>query len=127
MRTSRATLTYRLLLLLAVTVTTYLAVVPAPLPADVDISDKLLHAGAFCVLFWLTDSSWPASGINPVKVSLLFGYGAMIEIIQSYIPYRDASLLDLAADGSGMLFYWLMIPLLRRLPVIGWRWTAKTP
>lgn len=121
MGVSVTTIVYRLGLLLALMITTYMAVVPAPLPEGVNISDKLLHAMAFYVLLWLADSSWPDSGVNLCKVTLIFGYGALIEIIQFYIPYRDCSLLDLLADGAGMLVYPLTIPLLRRLPLPGWR------
>ena len=119
-----ATVVYRLVLLLALLVITYLAVVPAPLPESINVSDKLLHAMAFCVLLWLADSSWPDSGVNLAKVTLIFGYGAMIEIIQSYLPYRDCSLLDLLADGVGMAVYPFTIPLLRCLPILGRRWPS---
>lgn len=122
MGVSLATIVYRLVLLLALVVTTYLAVVPAPITEGVEISDKFLHAMAFCVLLWLADSSWPDSGVNLAKVTLIFAYGALIEITQFYLPYRECSLLDLLADGVGMLGYPLMIPLLRYLPVLGRRW-----
>jgi len=117
-----ATVVYRIVLLVALVVITYLAMVPNPLPEGFNVSDKLLHALAFCVLLWLADGSWPDRGVNLTKVTLIFGYGAMIEIIQFYLPYRDCSLLDLAADGGGMLLYPLTIPLLRQLPVLGRRW-----
>ena len=130
MAISLSTAVYRVILLLALVFTTYMATTPDTLfdqfnlglDLGFEISDKLLHAVTFCVLLWLADSSWPDSDINMAKVTLLLVYGAMIEIIQSYLPYRDSSFLDLVADGVGMSLYPLTIPLLRQLPILGRRW-----
>jgi VanZ family protein len=107
---------FRLLLALALVAITWLAVIPEPPTEGLAISDKLQHALAFVVLLGLADHAWPASGITLTKVAWLLAYGAGIEILQFYIPYRDCSVLDLLADGTGMLVYPLTLPLQQYLP-----------
>jgi VanZ family protein len=114
---------FRLALVITLLVITYLATAPVTLPAALDVSDKLLHGLAFLVLLWLADYSWPDSGLTPRKLVLVFAYGVSIEIVQYFLPYRDFSLLDMLADALGMGLYPVIVPLLRRLPLLGWRWS----
>ena len=48
----------------------------------------------------------------------LAGYGLFIEVVQHFLPYREASFVDLLADGAGIAAYALCIPLLARIPVL---------
>jgi VanZ family protein len=66
------------------------------------LSDKLYHAAAFAAftvwfggLVELRRLWWVALG--------LLGYGALIEVAQSFVPYRQADGFDLAADAAGIL------------------------
>lgn len=71
--------------------------------------DKTNHLLAFTVLAWLGCESFPQR-----TPSLLFGllaYGALIEILQSFTPYRIAEWHDLLADGLGLLLGWLAVRL----------------
>ncbi len=96
---------FRLTLLLAIITTGYLAVIPVDLSSTINISDKLLHALAFAVLFWLADYSWSGIGLVREKWLSLFFYGLLIEFVQYFIPYREASMFDVLANVAGLLFY----------------------
>ena len=65
-------------------------------------SDKLMHAFAYATL-----GLWFAQLCDAPKYKTLFialfCYGAIIEIIQSVLPHRTGSLLDLCANLGGLL------------------------
>lgn len=92
---------------LALIVVTALALDPAP-DLPITLWDKASHALAYFFLAYLGDRSFPsATGKRPgLAVFLgLFAYGIAIEALQSQIPSREASLLDLLANGSGLALY----------------------
>lgn len=69
--------------------------------------DKVGHFIAFFVLALCTDF---ATKLKPfIAVTLLSIYGVSIEIMQSYIPGRDATLGDFIADISGVLAYYCVV------------------
>jgi len=63
-------------------------------------ADKVVHVVEFAVFFVL---AWLASG-RRVKWSLALSVAFAVsdEIHQAFVPTRDASALDLLADGAGM-------------------------
>ena len=63
--------------------------------------DKGNHALGFAVLGWLGRWSWP--GRMVIVLPVLLGYGALIELLQSFTPDRLAEYGDLLADGVGLL------------------------
>lgn len=68
--------------------------------------DKLGHFIAFFVLALCTDF---ATRLTPIfAIGLLSIYGISVEVMQSYIPRRDASLGDFIADLAGVLAYYGM-------------------
>ncbi len=99
------------------------------IPAEVGgaFNDKLSHALAFFLLSLLTDFSFLQTRFGFAKAGALFAYGAVIELIQHQLPYRDFNLVDLLANGAGIFGYWLSIPLLRRLPRLKRRWSQSGP
>jgi len=104
---------FRLGLLVCVLVVSYLAFAPLeglPGPSN----DKLNHLLAFGMLSWLADRSYPGRRLEPYRWTLLLGYGLIIELIQGFLPYRELSLLDLAADAAGILGYSLIL----RIPFV---------
>jgi VanZ family protein len=113
---------YRVALVAVILVIAYLAVIPSMLPAAIVVSDKLLHGLAFFVVLFLVDFSWPDSGVTPAKLSGVFAYGVLIEVVQYFLPQRDFSLADMLADVLGMGLYVLVLPLLQQLPLLRWRW-----
>jgi len=84
--------------------------------------DKLLHFSAFV---WLAISA--ALALIPGRrsawrvVAGLLAYGAFIEIVQAFIPGRDASLLDLLADAAGIAAGLALVAGLRHLPGLAQR------
>lgn len=104
----------------------YLAVIPLALPQVTGMDDKIGHLLAFAALALLADFAFPRSPYGAAKVLPLLGYGALIEAVQYLLPYRTFSLLDLLADGAGLLAYGAAVPLLRRVPGLRRRWGART-
>lgn len=83
-----------------------LAVMHAPTGAEV-FWDKALHAGAYLVAGALALRA--AHGrVGPLRARpsvvagvLTIGHGAFVETLQAFVPWRDGSLGDLAADVVG--------------------------
>ena len=68
-------------------------------------TDKIGHWGSFMVLAFLT---YKALGLPRwLDFLLLCSYGALIEVVQSFIPYRSGALDDLVADIAGILTFYL--------------------
>jgi VanZ family protein len=90
------------------------------------INDKIEHSAAFLFLAFLLDFAWPRQAWGQRKWLPLLGYGLLIELVQYFIPYREFSLWDLAADALGLLAYPLFFPLLKRIPSLAQRWNDVT-
>ncbi|MBV2122038.1 MAG: VanZ family protein [Candidatus Thiodiazotropha sp. (ex Ctena orbiculata)] len=93
----------------------FLAFTPLQIAAVSSLNDKLSHTLAFLYLALLCDFSWPEADWNFTKALSLLGYGLFIEAVQAFLPHRFFSLLDLAADGLGLIIYSLMLPGLMRI------------
>jgi VanZ family protein len=89
-------------------------------------NDKLEHAAAFFTLAFLLDFAWPRRAWDRSKWLPLLGYGLLIEIVQFFIPFREFSLWDLAADALGLLLYAFTLPLIMRTPGLALRWNSVT-
>jgi VanZ family protein len=90
------------------------------------INDKIEHTSAFLFLAFLLDFAWPRQPWGERKWLPLLGYGLLIELVQYFIPYREFSLWDLAADALGLIVYPLLFPLLKRIPGLAPRWNGAT-
>jgi VanZ family protein len=78
----------------------YLATTSEPYPIPSAPSDKLNHLLAFIQLAIVTRLAWPE--LSRIWIALgVMGFGLAIEVTQAQLPYRDFSLMDLAADGVG--------------------------
>lgn len=98
----------RIALVAAMAAIAWFAFTPVP-PAGIErVWDKLQHASAFLVLSALLDRALPRCGVWPMAL-IAFGYGAMIEAVQSLLPWRDASLRDLLADLLGIGIYFIIL------------------
>lgn len=83
--------------------------IPAPQVFDIRHIDKLEHAIAFggiCGLFFF---AYPNQRFVVYIGSFLLGLA--VELLQAVIPWRSAEMLDLAADGVGVLLAIIVIEL----------------
>jgi len=113
----------RIALLLVVWFVSFLAVIPVDVSSGIGLSDKILHAMAFAVLMLLIDFSWPQTGLTVTKFAAVVAYGVLIEAVQYFIPYRDASIVDILADVAGMAVYPMLVPVLQIIPMLKRRWS----
>lgn len=92
----------------------YLSVIRLPsfLPEmELANMDKFEHFVAYGILgfLWALDlrktlcAGKTAMRVIGITFIITFGFGALIEICQSFIPYRSASILDAVANGAGGL------------------------
>ena len=89
----------------------FLATTPLTIKPLENSWDKANHAFAFTVLYIMLSLAFQRFQIK-TKIFLLLLFGIQIEVVQSFIPYRDASLLDIFADSIGIvlgifIFYFL--------------------
>lgn len=64
--------------------------------------DKLVHPGAFGLLTLLGILASANRRTGLLAVLAVFALGAAIEVAQSFVPGREASLSDLAGDAVGI-------------------------
>lgn len=86
----------------------YLSLTPhPPEPMSFDHADKLEHALAYAVLaFWFCQIYRTA--VWRVCAALL-GLGAGLEYVQGWTGYRAYEVLDMLADGTGLVFGVLLV------------------
>lgn len=98
------------LLLILLPISLWVALIPLDNIVDpAVVSDKVLHFLAFFGFAVLIDAS-----IKPVNYWfwggwLLVAYGALIEILQSFTPYRSFSMWDWVADIVGIAAFYLIL------------------
>jgi VanZ family protein len=106
-------LIFRCTFVLALSAITYASLVNVTELPDMTLLvwDKFQHAAAFLLLSFLLQRSFPASRpfsrIHIAQLVFLLGYGILIEYLQSYTPYREASIGDVVADITGISCYTL--------------------
>ncbi len=79
--------------------------------------DKLNHSFGYFLLVGSLDIGFRTGRRLPAKSALVLAYSFLIEIAQYFIPYRDFSLLDMAANAVGIACFLLLLPHLKRIPV----------
>ncbi len=84
-----------------------------PVPITTGAGDKGEHLLAFLLLGLLARLGWPNLSYGRFWLPLLALFGGGIELVQHFLPYRSADLLDLLADIAGLLLAW-SFTLLRR-------------
>jgi hypothetical protein len=92
---------FRILFVAALLVVAAGSLFPSPPAGLPEGSDKLQHLFAYLVLGWLGRHAFSRSEL--IIMIFLVSFGTSIEIIQSYIPGRDMSLLDMASNTVGVL------------------------
>lgn len=88
----------------------YLSLTPQPpAPLTFDNADKVEHAAAYATLsFWLCQIYRPAR-LQLVVATALVGLGVGLEYVQGWTGYRTFDVLDMLADGVGVLCGWLLV------------------
>jgi VanZ family protein len=71
--------------------------------AAAGLNDKLQHVLAFALLGLLGCAAMPERARWRWVLPVLLGYGLLIECVQWWLPWREFSVLDLAADLVGLL------------------------
>jgi hypothetical protein len=76
--------------------------------------DKIVHfiAYFFTALLFYFSFRLRFKRADIYAVLFAFGYGALIELAQSLVPGRECSLGDLAANLSGVLFFFALYRIL---------------
>ncbi|ESP95171.1 hypothetical protein N483_12540 [Pseudoalteromonas luteoviolacea NCIMB 1944] len=104
---------YRTLLLLFLIVITYLfAKEVKNHVVRIEHLDKVVHFGVFFALAFFSHHAFRFK--IWFHMTLLIGYGAAVEWMQSTLPYRQASLGDFIADVMGAISYFVAIWLFRK-------------
>ena len=85
--------------------------------AGVDVGerwDKVTHFIAYFFTALLFSVTFRSRFKHPDVSAVLFafGYGAIIELVQCVVPYRVCSFKDVAANLSGVLFFFILYRLL---------------
>lgn len=78
-----------------------------------DWQDKLHHLLAYAVLFWVLLGAYGEQQNLWLLGMLLAAFSGLIEVAQSYTGYRQAELLDLLANITG-IFLGGLLNLLKR-------------
>jgi VanZ family protein len=86
-------------------------------PPGLEVSDKVAHAFGFAVLaasYWWAFAGRLAPMARAMRGALAAcGVGALLEVWQSFLPYRSAELLDFVADAVGAVSASAVLALLR--------------
>ncbi len=70
--------------------------------------DKLNHTVAFMTLYLLISLSFRDFINTKYKIILLLIIAVQIEMVQSFLPNREASLLDIIADMTGVMVGYIL-------------------
>jgi len=122
-RTIQPARAWLILTLLLIALSLYLALTPHPPPPSKLMWDKLNHAVGFagltlaaCLACGRCNSGHLARLRDTMRPALLMlAFGALIEVLQSFVPERSAEWADLLADGIGVVLGALLARGLRRL------------
>ena len=106
---------YRVVFFSFILVISYGAFTPSEGSSSIPHLDKLLHLVAFLLLSFTLDlSSKRNFKSSPDLILALVFYAGFIEVVQSFLSFRSAELLDFAFDLIGILVYVIFAPKIRR-------------
>ncbi len=106
-------LIYKILFLITIIAIEYLATATMGVESVTLGWDKLNHLFAFIVLYLLFSFAFRDLSIY-TKALLLFVFGLQIEIVQSFLPPREFSSLDVVADMAGIFVGMVLYPSIAR-------------
>ena len=102
---------YRFIFTVSILFVSYSAFTPSDANSSIENLDKILHFIVFLYLAFLLDlsSKYPLNENKKLLLILIF-YAGLIEVIQSFLPYRSAETLDFLFDILGILVYFIFAP-----------------
>ncbi len=86
----------------------YLSFTPGSVPGSETFGDKFLHSGAFLWLFLVGGIVYKNSVMKLAAALILLGIS--IEAFQFFLPWREFSFWDIAADLLGIFLGSLLLP-----------------
>ena len=94
------------LFLLWMLMITALSLVPVPAGPEA-VSDKLAHFVVYFATAFLAVVLLGLKGKSPLVLgcAAVALYGALIEVVQHFLPYRSFSVGDMAANAGGVLVF----------------------
>lgn len=94
---------YRAIFWLLLALVAILSMVSLELPSQVFIwQDKLHHLLAYAVLCWFLLCAYEKQHKLWILAISLAAFGGLVEVAQSYTGYRQADLMDLMANCTGI-------------------------
>ncbi len=75
---------------------------------------------SYFVLIMALDFAWRSGKDIIIKSIMVLVYSCLIEYGQSFVPGREMSLGDMAANASGIILFLLVIPLFKQFGVYGY-------
>ncbi|WP_335909128.1 VanZ family protein [Shewanella indica] len=100
-------LLFKIALLIALAVISYLVFSKPNYPQSIPNLDKVGHIGSFFALAWLTYLAFRPRWY--LMFATLAGYGFLIEMVQSRLPYRSADMADFVADMTGVVLFYVSL------------------
>jgi VanZ family protein len=105
----------RVLFVAALLFTFYKATAPCLVEPQPPYKDKVLHAFAFFMLYLLAEQAFPEHRHFGRKVLFLVAFGVVIELVQFFLPWRSAEMMDVVADCAGIALCVAPASVIRRM------------
>ena len=96
----------------------FLSLVPLPPGAGGNNMDKIVHASLYGIMGVLAYIAFNTLGKRIIIFIFMFLLGVSLELLQIYIPGRDASLYDALANATGLVLSFLICWLYTIIPDI---------
>jgi len=106
---------FKVVFFISIIIVLYLALVPENSESlfDFEHFDKIKHAIVFFILSFLLNRSSSDITKRVRNILALFGFGLLIEFLQSFTSYRTVSLGDILANLTGILLFQVTYSLLK--------------
>lgn len=104
----------RVLLVFLLIAGCWVATITVTFPQGPQLNDKFIHIVVFFGFSLLADIAYSKTPFCLWKGVPLLAYGAFIEVLQYFTPFRMFSLQDLLADFVGIALYFLLVKVLWR-------------
>lgn len=89
-------------------IATYLLLTPLPGAVFQSSNDKLLHVIGWMGLTLSLRIAWPTLRFHYWAVMAVFLYSVLLELLQNLVPQRHFSVLDLLANGAGVILGYIL-------------------